>query len=151
MKTLIHTPIIILFTIAFSYTSCTDDLIDESVDPVDKFTGSWQCSETGDGVNSNINVYTVIITRNPFNTSEVLIENFNQLQETATALVVNNSLFIEPQMILSNTIEIQGEGTFSEEGIQLTYTVDTGADLETFNAILTQPAKKDKELLADRF
>ncbi|MFP4289852.1 MAG: hypothetical protein ACLFQS_11400, partial [Bacteroidales bacterium] len=133
-----------------SVTSCTDELNDLTPDDaLEKFLGTWTCQETGDGINSDLNVYTLTITRNPSNTAEVLISNFNQLQETATALVVSNSIFIESQNILNGTITIEGEGVYSNGEILLNYSVDDGADLENFTARYYKPSAKD-ELLDEK-
>lgn len=131
----------------FSVTSCTDEINDLIPDDeLEKILGTWTCEETGDGMNSDLNVYSLTISRNPGNTAEVLISNFNQLQETATALVVSNSLFIETQDILNGTITIEGEGAYSNGEILLNYSVDTGADLENFTARYYKPAAKDESL-----
>ncbi|MFW5757326.1 MAG: hypothetical protein ACOC4J_04855 [Bacteroidota bacterium] len=141
---------IFLLLSLLNFTSCTDE-IDELIpeDATAKFLGTWTCQETGDGMNSDLNVYTLNITRNPSNKAEVLISNFNQLQETAIALVVSNSIFIESQKILNGTITIEGEGVFSNGEILLNYSVDDGADLENFTARYYKPSARDELLKED--
>ncbi len=137
----------LLLIFVLSFTSCTDEINDlVPDDALEKFLGTWTCQETGDGINSDLNVYNLTITRNPSNTAEVLINNFNQLQETATALVVSNNIFVESQKILNGTITIEGEGFYSSGEILLNYSVDTGADLENFTARYYKPSEKDELL-----
>lgn len=124
-----------------SLSSCTDEDIDDLFgDPVEKFLGTWRCEEEGSISGGGWN-YQVIITRNPDNSAEILIQNFN-LQgnsEQARALITGNTMTIPRQNICDDTIEIQGNGTFSNEEITFSYTTNDGATLESFTGRFYKP------------
>ncbi len=122
-------------------TACEDDNgFDPFGDPVEKFLGNWQCEENstiyGDGYN-----FQVIITRNPDNSSEILIANFYHqgFDEKARALVVGNNLTIPRQGICDDTIEIQGSGSYKNGEVNMTYTANDGADVDEVTARLYRP------------
>jgi hypothetical protein len=135
--------LILLFIsgLMLTFVSCEDDQFDDPfADPVDKFLGTWKCNEQEippDG----LWVYDVVITRNPQNSSEILISNFN-LQgssERARALIAGNSLTIPTQLMCDDTIEIKGSGSFSNGEVSLSYTTLDGADLKSFSAKYFKP------------
>ncbi len=117
-----------------SLSSCTDEDLDDLFgDPVEKFLGTWRCEEEGSISGGGWN-YQVIITRNPDNSAEILIQNFN-LQgnsEQARALITGSTMTIPRQNICDGTIEIQGSGTYSNEEISFSYTTNDDATLESF-------------------
>ncbi len=133
--------IIILFGFLISFASCTDEDLDDLFgDPVEKFLGTWRCEEVGSISGGGWN-YQVIITRNPANSAEILIQNFN-LQgdsERARALITGNNMTIEKQLICDDTIEIQGSGTFSNGEVNFSYTTNDGATLESFTGRFYKP------------
>jgi hypothetical protein len=133
--------LLLITGLVITFISCEDDLFDDPfADPVDKFLGTWKCNET-EVPPDGLWVYDVVITRNPQNSTEILISNFN-LQgagERAKALVTGNSLTIPTQLICDDTIEIKGSGNFRNGEITLTYTTLDGADLKSFNAKYFKP------------
>lgn len=112
-----------------------DDEID--IDPVEKFIGKWKCEEDSELYGPGYN-YDVIIERNPDHSTEVIITNFYMqgFEETAIALVVGSSLYIEEQGICDDTIFIEGSGSYNKEKqeIKLTYTANDGADIDNVSA-----------------
>ncbi len=116
------------------FVSCEKD-DDVFVDPVEKFLGKWKCEEDSEVYGPGYN-YDVEITRNPGNSSEVLIANFYMQgsREQAIALVAGSSLIIQEQTICDDTIIIEGSGTYSNGEINLTYTANDGADLDNVTA-----------------
>jgi hypothetical protein len=133
--------LVILFGFLFSFVSCIDEDIDDPFgDPVDKFLGTWRCEEVGSISGGGWN-YQVIITRNPQNSAEILIQNFN-LQgnnERARALITGNNMTIPRQKICDDTIEIQGSGTFSNGQVNFNYSTNDGATLENFTGRFYKP------------
>jgi hypothetical protein len=133
--------LLLITGLVITFISCEDDMFDDPfADPVDKFLGTWKCNET-EVPPDGLWVYDVVITRNPQNSTEILVSNFN-LQgagERARALVTGNSLTIPTQLICDDTIEIKGSGNFSNGEITLTYTTLDGADLKSFNAKYFKP------------
>ena len=133
--------LLFLFTILISFVSCTDEDLDDLFgDPVEKFLGTWRCEEEGSISGGGWN-YQVVITRNPANSAEILIQNFN-LQgnsERARALITANTMTIPRQLICDDTIEIQGSGTFSNGQINFNYSTNDGATLENFTGRFYKP------------
>lgn len=120
---------------------CVDELGEDLfADPVDKFLGTWNVQESstiyGDGF-----VYTVHITRNPQNSSEVLISNFYYQGDDvlARALIAGNSIQIIEQGICDDSIIVKGSGTWISGNINLQYTANTGADLDEVSAYYSRP------------
>ena len=106
--------------------SCADEETDlvPDVDPKDKFIGTWNVrEEIGNQVTGN---YSSVVTSNPNNTSQVIINNIYNLGATAniSALVANNSLSISQASITG--ISISGSGTYSGSGFIVNLTVDEG-------------------------
>ena len=107
--------------------SCTeeDPILVPDVDPKDKFIGTWNVrEEIGNQVTGN---YTSLVTNNPNNTSQIIINNIYNLGATAniSALVANNSLSISQASITG--ISISGSGTYSGSGFIINLTVDEGS------------------------
>lgn len=124
-----------------SFTACIDDDVDDIFgDPIEKYLGTWRCEEQGSISGGGWN-YEVRIIRNPSNTSEILIENFNLqgFNEKARALVTSNTMTIPQQNICDNTLEIKGNGSYSNNQISLSYTTNDGATLETFTGRFYKP------------
>ncbi len=135
---------LLLLPLAFSLLlmqGCVDELgQDPFADPMDKYLGTWNVEESstiyGDGF-----VYTVNITRNPQNASEVLISNFYYQGDNvqARAVIAGNIITIIEQGICDNSIVVRGSGTWISGRINLQYTANTGADLDEVSAIYTRP------------
>jgi hypothetical protein len=106
--------------------SCTDEetVLVPDVDPKDKFIGTWNVhEEIGNQVTGN---YSSVVTSNPSNTSQIIINNIYNLGTTAniSALVANNSLNISQTSITG--ISISGSGTYSGNGFIIYLTVNEG-------------------------
>lgn len=129
--------LLIASSVLLTFTSCEEILIDDPfADPVEKFLGNWESTETVDPPDG-LWIYDVVISRNPQNSTEILISNFNLQgsRERARAMVTGNRLIIPTQLICDNTIRIEGSGTYSNGEITLSYTTNDGADLKRFNAV----------------
>ncbi|MFO7977135.1 MAG: hypothetical protein R6U64_00630 [Bacteroidales bacterium] len=135
---------LLLLPLAFSLflmQGCIDELgEDPFADPMEKFLGTWNVEESstiyGDGF-----VYTVSITPNPQNSSEVLISNFYYQGDNvqARALIAGNVITIIEQSICDDSIIVKGSGTWISGRINLQYTANTGADLDEVSAVYTRP------------
>ena len=123
------------------FTACEDDDLDDMFgDPVERFLGNWKCEETGD-LNGYFGPFDVRIVRNPANSAEVLIQNFNYqgMNESARAIIAGNTITIPRQKICDDTIEVQGSGSFSNNQINMTYKTNDGADEENIVARFFRP------------
>lgn len=113
--------------LCFVLISCTDEepLLIPDIDPKDKFIGTWNVrEETGNQVTGN---YISVVTSNPNNTSQIIINNIYGLAASAniSAVVANNSLSISQASITG--ISISGSGTYSGSGFIIYLTVDEGS------------------------
>ncbi len=113
--------------LCFVLASCADEetVLVPDVDPKDKFIGTWNVrEETGNQVTGN---YSSVVTSNPNNTSQIIINNIYNLGSTASisALVANNSLSISQANITE--VSISGSGTYSGSGFIINLTVDEGS------------------------
>ncbi len=82
-------------------------------DPREKFLGEWKVAEDCRRMN-----YTVTITPDGGNTSQVLIENFGNPgpgYDAAVGLVVSNSLYVNSQTI-GEGWTVSGKGTYQADG-----------------------------------
>ncbi len=132
---------LLLLVSTISLTSCEEDEIDEMFgDPVEKFLGDWKCYETGD-LHGPFGPYDVTLERNPENSSEVLIRNFNYqgMDESARAIIAGNTITVPRQSICNGTIEVQGSGSFENDEINLNYRTNDGADEENIAANFYKP------------
>ena len=113
--------------LCFVLVSCADEetVLVPDVDPKDKFIGTWNVrEEIGNQVTGN---YTSVVTSNPNNTSQIIINNIYNLGTAAniSALVANNSLSISQASITG--ISIFGSGTYGGSGFIINLTVDEGS------------------------
>ena len=122
----------------FSILSCSEEDDVNPSDDRDVFIGTWNVSET-----CIRDSYSVEIVADPSNSAQVLINNFWLIgfQEKAPyAIVAGNSIIIPKQYICNNNEnEVNGTGIFDKNKINLTYTVNDGADLYTCEAEYLKP------------
>ncbi|MEI8201539.1 MAG: hypothetical protein WCH34_00890 [Bacteroidota bacterium] len=134
MKTLAK----IFFLFVVVLTSCKTDpnTTNPTADDRDKYVGNWTCVETPAAKVS----FSVSISKNPGNSSEVLISNFNLLGVDVKpyATVSGTTLTIPTQWVCSNTTKLYGNGILVNDAkINLQYTViDT--DSASYNATYTK-------------
>lgn len=98
----------------FLMTSCAeDDTTDPTVDPREKFVGKWRCTETSGTITS----FDIYITSYGESDS-IRISNFANYLNSAVALglVDGNSVTIPNQTIGVTNIEVEGNGTYSNQG-----------------------------------
>lgn len=117
------------------FTACIDDsdLINPQ-DDRDLFLGTWNVNET-----CNRGAYQVTITKDPTNSSQVIINNFwliGSNEKAPYAIVAGSNIVIPQQNIYNdeNTI-VEGSGVLNKDNIiEWEYTVNDGADLYTCTA-----------------
>lgn len=119
-----YSPIFILFLTIF-FAACVDDnTVDPDDDARDKFVRNWNCKELCEG---QITYYNSNITKEPNNTSQVLIYNLYSLGTNtfAKATVSGNSITIPQQTI--DVFSVSGSGTFTGNKIEFNYVVNDGS------------------------
>lgn len=135
MKTVSKPFYVVVFAFVFLFSSC---ILDEDVDPtptdpIDKFLGSWSVSDNEMKLN-----YEVIISRDPNNSTMVLLTNFAGSAGSAKALAVGSSLVIESQTIGQNWL-VSGTGSYRNTSrIDFPYALTIGGSQESRNAIFTR-------------
>lgn len=120
-------------------TSCA---IEEDVDPDgndvrDKFTGTWMFSESPAKKSSS---YTVTITNDATNSSQVILRNMANFGSSRSAYgVVTSSRIVIPSQEISAGMTIEGTGTMtSSTRMTWTYTIIGGGDSNDYTAVATK-------------
>lgn len=133
---------ILLFVLASFLHSCdTDEDINEpTADPRDKFVGAWNCQETSSINKKGSSSYTVNISLNPNNSSQILLENFYQLGFGIKlyAIVANNNATIPEQTTSGFAVKGSGNYNTSTDKINWTYYVNDGADIDSCTAVYSK-------------
>lgn len=122
----------LMFLVILVFGSCAPTE-DDDLNPIDKFIGTWNVSDQAARLN-----YQVTISANPLNSSEVLLSNFADLNQTAVGLVVGNTLVIDNQSMGGN-FTVNGSGTYvSDTKLTFNYQLNDGIDTESRSAIFTK-------------
>ena len=114
-------------SIALFIASCSDETVDPTADPRDKFTGSWLCQETITG--SPAQSFTITISKVGDGDS-VKISNFSNYGTSSPqtyAEISGTSIVIPFQNITITAIPVQGSGIYSTSGgekISMNYSTD---------------------------
>jgi hypothetical protein len=118
------------------FQGCTE----KTEDPVggvtrSSYLGKWLVTETTKGSS-----YEVNITADPSSSDGIFISNFANLGYSvppAGATVNGSTITLDPDQIIDG-LKINGSGSLSGNKITLTYTINTGADLNTYYATYTK-------------
>lgn len=119
-----------------SLSSCIPEEDIDTGDPRDKFTGTWRFTENQIVKSPDAISFTVTITYDPNNTSQVLLRNFAQLggQFAPYGIVTSNRITI-PSQDVGQGFLISGSGTMSGSSqMDWDYTTIAGGDKESFTA-----------------
>lgn len=128
----------LFFFMALAFTSC---VIDEDIDPDDgdvrdKFIGSRRFTET-EGFKSDLGIsYTVTITYDPGNSSQVLLRNFANAggNYSAYGVVTSNRITVPAQEIAPGFL-VSGSGSSSGQNLMnWDYTIAAGGDQNYYTA-----------------
>ena len=128
----------LFFFVAMAFSSC---VIDEDPDPDDgdvrdKFTGSWRFTET-EGFKSDLGIsYTVTITYDPGNSSQVLLRNFANAggNYSAYGIVTTNRITVPAQELAPGFL-VSGSGSLSGQDLMnWDYTIAAGGDQNYYTA-----------------
>ena len=117
---------LVLSFLILSCTEGTDDINPQ--DDRDVFLGTWNVNETCNRI-----PYQVTITKDPTNSSQVIINNFWLIgpEEKALYAIVAGSNIVIPQQNIYNDEKtiVKGSGNMNKNTIEWEYTVNDGADL----------------------
>lgn len=131
--------ILFAFIMLSSFSSCT---LDEDLDPLDgdtrdKYTGTWLFAESPASRNTS---YSVTISLDPSNSSQVLLKNIGNLGSSYSAygIVTTSSITVPSQEIYSG-ITIEGTGILSSADVmEWDYSITGGGDIEYYVATATR-------------
>jgi len=121
---------LILIGILFLFVcACQPEDAVEPADARDKLIGTYNCEETEAG--TLVTTFDIVIRKSTSttNTTEVLIDNFYNLnnQHTVSATIINNTIKIKQQNV--NQFSLSGDGTFNGSNkISLSYRVQPPSD-----------------------
>jgi len=116
-----------------------DELGPDTGDPRDKFLGTWQFNESP-AVRSVATSYTVTISYDPSNSSQVLLRNFANAggMHSAYGIVTSNSISVPSQEMASGFV-VSGSGNMSTlTSMSWDYSITAGGDLEYYSASATK-------------
>lgn len=127
-----------LLIVVISMVSCTldEDLDPDTGDPRDKFIGSWSFNETPAARNVKAS-YSVTITADPGNSSQVLLRNFANTgyNDVAYGIVTSGRITVPSQETAEGVI-VEGNGDLiTQTSMEWEYTIIAGGDMESFTAI----------------
>jgi len=135
MKKIFRATIIVALLLSIFYACNPNDPNNNpqpTADPRDKFVGSWSCTEI-----SHLNgtsTFTVPISLNATNSSQILFGNFYQIGQVYGVVAGNNVTV--PSQSVSNC-NIRGTGTITNNNTRINwnYNVNDGADTDTCTAV----------------
>lgn len=119
------------------FVSCVpdDELGPDTGDPRDKFIGSWHFNESP-AVRDLDASYTVTISYDESNSSQVLLRNFANAggMYSAYGIVTSNSITVPSQEMATGFV-VEGSGTMSTlSAMDWEYTITAGGDIENYTA-----------------
>lgn len=117
-----------------------EDLNPDAGDIREEFVGTWRFTETPIGRAVDAVSYTVTISYDQSNSSQVLLKNFAQVggQFSAYGIVTNNRITI-PSQEVAQGFTVSGTGTMSEStSMDWEYTTIAGSTMESFTAVATK-------------
>ena len=122
----------LLFLVLLSFTACVPDdgNIPDETDPALAFVGNWSVSDNALKLN-----YEVQITKNPQNSTEILLDNFAGSGDRTVGLVTGKTVTIDNQT-LGNGWKVSGSGQYkSSTRLEFQYRLIIGGDEERRTAI----------------
>lgn len=141
MKTKVRNSFIFISFIMMLVTSCEiPEDPDATDDPRDKMTGTWQFIESSVKSTQSIS-YTVNITKDPDNSSQVILENLGNpgTFDIQSVGIATTSQIVVSEQTISNGWVIEGSGKLDgTDKMNWTYSIVAGGDLEHYTADATK-------------
>jgi hypothetical protein len=138
IKTILRPALLLLIVTCISACEPEDDI--DTGDPRNTFTGTWRFTETPAAKNPDVISFTVTISNDPDNSSQVLLRNFAQLggQYSPFGIVTSNRITIPSQEVTPGFI-VSGKGTLSgTNNMDWEYTTIAGGEMESFTAVASR-------------
>jgi len=138
MKKIFRYTFIIGILLTLLYSCNSNDTNTTSSDPRSNFTGNWTCVEASH-LNGNSS-FTVTISLNPNNSSQILLANFYHLgtNQSVYGIVANTNVTVPQQTV--NGIKVSGSGNLANNNTKINwnYFANDGADIDTCTAVYTK-------------
>lgn len=109
-------------------------------DPRDNMTGTWQFIENSAKSTQSLS-YTVNISKDPDNSSQVILENFCNpgTFDVQSVGIATTSQIVVTEQTLSNGWTVKGSGKLEgTEKMKWTYSITAGGDIEEYTAEATK-------------
>lgn len=141
MKNKLFIGLAIITATILLFPSCQPDNKDTkpAADSRDAFIGSWLTKESCVGTTTP-STFTITVSKVSSNSTEVNFSNFNQLGSgfAAHGVISSTNVSFSSQVVSGNTIS--GSGTINAAGTEmnLSYTVNDGAQTDNYTAKLTK-------------
>ena len=128
-----------LLIITFMAACVPEDNVDTG-DVRDKFTGTWRFTETPVAKSPDAISFTVTISYDPNNSSQVLLRNFANIGgQYAPYGIVTSSRITIPLQEVAPGFMLSGSGTLSgSNSMDWEYTTIAGGDKESFTAVASK-------------
>lgn len=126
-------PFLIIALAAMFFSACALDEDDPDADFRSNFIGTWRFNESE--AKSDLAFYTVIISIDPQNSSQVLLKNFGNVGDfhSAYGIVTATRITVTSQNIASLTLSGTGN-LLSNSLMAWSYSINDGADLIHYTA-----------------
>ena len=134
MKTLINLSVLIASLTILLISACEPVAEPTGGDPRDAYVGEWNFNEQKSTAKL---AYTVYISKDPYNSSQVLLENFGGsgiAGDVAKAIVTSSQMVIQKQTMSGSGWVTEGKGQMNnpaKTSLTLNYYFIIGADQET--------------------
>lgn len=121
--------------LAAFFVSC--EKLDNGDDPRDIIVGTWSCSES---YSTHQQSYQVFISKSASDSTRILISNFNLLGNDVDVYAKLSGLNLNIPSQSVDGFQISGSGTVASnhEKINLSYSVNTGSEIEQWTAVYSK-------------
>lgn len=144
MKKSFRIAFLLLIVMSVIVNSCTkddDSDVEPTVDPREKYTGSWLCVETNTKTSKKV-TFTVSISKSSANSTEILLSNFNNIGSSATYNVkasLSGSTISIPNQNVSGDLISGSASIVSDVKMNFNYTVDDqNGSPDSYTAVFTK-------------
>lgn len=140
MKRQLQFVAIVLMTAFFQSCVPEDTTTPDTGDIRDKYTGTWLVIENAKKSSLNV-TYTVVISLDPSNSSQVLLSNFGNPgsgSDPAYGIPTTSRINVPVQSTSTDWV-VEGSGTLANAStMSWTYSITAGGDKITYTAVATK-------------
>ncbi len=131
MKIFFRLPLLFVFGLLFSTSSCKQDEPDVVIDARDAFVGTWNVSDQQITKQN----YQVYVYKDDNNSVKIWMKNFHGTSDTAFAYIEEKNITISNQTLSSSHLVASGSGLMTgTTKIDMEYYINDGAQQDTIVA-----------------